>query len=227
MSLDNSAFQQLRAMIVTGKLAPGTWVIEADLAARLGYSRTPIRAALQLLQQEGYVVGAANTGSKSRMLVAPLTKEDACELYSIIGQLEGLAARSTAQLPLPARQAAVRLLTGFNNGLSELARARRSDPPRIFELDLNFHRTVVEASAGPRLREIHKTVQPQAERYWRLYAGAIVDDLDKSTAEHSEIIAAISAGDAVKAELGIQKNWQNGVDRLAQVIDTLGERGNW
>jgi DNA-binding GntR family transcriptional regulator len=227
MSLGTSAYQQLRDMIVNGKLAPGTWVIEADLAGRLGYSRTPIRGALQLLQQEGYVVGSSNGGAKSRMLVAPLTKEDARELYSIIGHLEGLSARLTAQLPLAQRQEAIQRLKGFNTGLAELAKAHRSDAQRIFELDLDFHRTVVEASAGPRLREIHKTVQPQAERYWRLYAGAILEDLSKSVAEHAEIIAAILAGDADKAELGIQRNWQNGADRLAQVIDMLGERGSW
>ncbi|HEY1949555.1 MAG TPA: GntR family transcriptional regulator [Bryobacteraceae bacterium] len=227
MSLGTSAYQQLRDMIVNGKLAPGTWVIEADLAARLGYSRTPIRGALQLLQQEGYVVGSSNGSSKSRMLVAPLTKEDARELYSIIGHLEGLSARLTAQLPLAQRQETIQRLKGFNAGLAELAKAHHSDAQRIFELDLDFHRTVVEASAGPRLREIHRTVQPQAERYWRLYAGAILEDLSKSVAEHAEIIAAILAGDADKAELGIQRNWQNGADRLAQVIDMLGERGSW
>ncbi|HMF76825.1 MAG TPA: GntR family transcriptional regulator [Bryobacteraceae bacterium] len=226
MSLGTSAYQQLRDMIVNGKLAPGTWVIEADLAARLGYSRTPIRGALQLLQQEGYVIGAPNSGSKSRMLVAPLTKEDARELYSIIGHLEGLSARLTAQLPLAKRRETIALLKTFNKGLMELAKVGHSDAQRIFELDLNFHRTVVEASAGPRLLEIHRTVQPQAERYWRLYAGAILEELDKSTAEHEEIIAAISAGDADQAELAIRRNWQNGVDRLSQLIDTLGERGS-
>jgi DNA-binding GntR family transcriptional regulator len=214
-------------LIVHGKLAPGTWVIEADLASRLGYSRTPIRGALQLLQQEGYIVGSPKGISKSRMLVAPLTKEDARELYSIVGHLEGLSARLTAQLPLEKRQEVTERLTSFNEGLAGLARARHSDAQRIFELDLNFHRTVVEASAGPRLLEIHRTVQPQAERYWRLYAGAIVDDLSESVAEHAAIIAAILDGDADKAELGIQRNWQNGADRLAEVINIAGERGSW
>src|SRR5947209_19072177 len=96
------AFQQLRQMIVTGRLAPGTWIIEADLAARLGFSRTPVRGALHWLQREGYVL-ASGSGTKSRLIVAPLTKEDAKELYSIIGHIEGLGARLTAQLPAARR----------------------------------------------------------------------------------------------------------------------------
>ncbi len=213
-------------MIVSGRLSPGTWIIEAELAARLQLSRTPIRGALHWLQREGYVIAASN-GSKSRMLVAPLTKEDARELYSIIGHVEGLAARLTAELPSEKREKIIERLKECNSGLADLVRAHHSDANRIFELDLNFHRTVVEASAGPRLLELHKTIQPQAERYWRLYAAAILDELDKSIAEHETIIAAISEGDAEGAESGIQMNWQNGVERLAKVIDSLGERGSW
>jgi DNA-binding GntR family transcriptional regulator len=220
------AFQQLREMIISGRLAPGTWIIEADVADRLGLSRTPVRGALQWLQREGYVVVSSN-GAKSRTLVAPLTKEDARELYSIIGHIEGLGARLTAQLPFANRMRVIKQVQQYNSGLAELAKAHRSEANTIFELDMNFHRTIVEASAGPRLLQLHRTTQPQAERYWRLYASAILDELDKSIAEHNKIIAAIEEGDADAAEAGIQLNWQNGVERLSKVIDSLGERGSW
>ena len=220
------AFQELREMIVYGKLLPGTWLIEAELAERLGFSRTPIRGALHWLQRERYVLASGN-GSKSRMIVAPLTKEDARELYSIIGHLEGLGARLTAQLPLAARANVLSRISEYNAGLAELDKKHRSEANRIFELDINFHRTIVEASAGPRLLELHKTIQPQAERYWRLYASAILDELDKSVAEHERIIKAISEGDADAAEAGIQLNWAKGVERLSKVIDSIGERGSW
>jgi len=213
-------------MIVYGKLLPGTWLIEAELAERLGFSRTPIRGALHWLQRERYVLASGN-GSKIRMIVAPLTKEDARELYSIIGHLEGLGARSTAQLPLTARTDVLSRIQEYNAGLAELGQKHRSEANRIFELDMNFHRTIVEASAGPRLLELHKTIQPQAERYWRLYASAILDELDKSVAEHQRIIKAISEGDADSAEAGIQINWAHGVERLSRVIDNIGERGSW
>jgi DNA-binding GntR family transcriptional regulator len=220
------AFQQLRHMIVSGRLAPGSWMIEAELAARLGFSRTPIRGALHWLEREGYV-NAAGSGSKSRMLVSPLTQDDAQELYSIIAHLEGLGARLAAQLPAEKREALVGTLRKFNDGLLELARTRHSDANRIFELDLNFHRTIMEAGAGPRLLDFHNTVQPQAERYWRLYAGAIVDELDQSIKEHAEIMDGVLKGDPDRAELCIQANWEHGVKRLSRLIADLGERGSW
>jgi DNA-binding GntR family transcriptional regulator len=220
------AYQRLRDLIIGGQLAPGSWLIEADLSDHLGLSRTPVRAALQTLQKEGYV-RSSHSGARSRLTISPLTHEDAQELYLIVGRLEGLAARLTARLPNERRAAAVRSLSEFDRGLLKQARQKRSDPERIFALDLSFHRTVVEASAGPRLLELHRTVQPQAERYWRLYAGAIVNELNQSVEEHTAIVEAIEAGDSDAAELGIQRNWSNGAKRLAKVIRALGERGNW
>src|ERR1035437_6534840 len=93
----NTAFRQVRKLIVHGKLAPGTWIVEGDLCEHLNMSRTPVRGALYLLQREGYVIEHRNS-SKARMIVAPLTKEDANELYPIIGRIEGLAGRRAAAL---------------------------------------------------------------------------------------------------------------------------------
>jgi DNA-binding GntR family transcriptional regulator len=220
-------FQQIREMIVRGRLAPGSRIVEAELAERLGVSRTPVRGALHLLYKEGYIVSAPVGSRKTRLAVAALTKEDARELYSIVGHLEGLAAAVTARMESAARTAVVGRLKELNQELSELAKARRSDPNRIFELDINFHETIVEGGAGPRLRALHGSIKPQTERYWRLYASAIVDQLGISVDEHLLIVQAISAGDAAAAERALQMNWENGAERLCRVIDTLGERGSW
>jgi DNA-binding GntR family transcriptional regulator len=221
-----TVFHEIRELIVRGRLSPGTWIIEIELAGRLGFSRTPVRGALQLLQREGYVIATGN-GAKSRMMVAPLTQEDAQELYEIIGHIEGLGARLTARLAPPKRDALIRKLREINASIAELAKARRMEPDRIFDLDMSFHSEIMKASAGPRLMDLHKSAQPQAERYWRLYASAILDELQTSVEEHDRIIQAILDGDADAAEKGIQLNWENGAARLADVIRTVGERGSW
>ena len=98
-----TAFREIRELIVRGRLSPGTWILEAELAERLNMSRTPVRGAIHWLQREGYILEHRNL-KKSRMIVAPLTKEDADELYLIIGRLEGIAGRGIAGLPLPERK---------------------------------------------------------------------------------------------------------------------------
>jgi DNA-binding GntR family transcriptional regulator len=226
-NISENTFHRLRDLIVHGKLAPGSRVIEADLADRLGVSRTPIRAARHRLQQEGYIVAISSAGNKERLSVAPLTKEDARELYKIVGHLEGSAAGLCCRLDQKVRNGLVSELRRYNKELQECAEAKRAEPNRVFDLDINFHQTIVDAGAGPRLRAIHAGVKPQTERYWRLYASAIIDQLDISIHEHLSIINSIERGDAPAAEKAIQLNWENGAERLCQVIENLGERGSW
>jgi len=220
-------FDQLREMIVHGRLAPGSRIVEADLTEKLGVSRTPVRAALHLLQKEGYVVATAAGSRKARLSIAPLTKEDARELYAIVGLLEGLAARSTARLEPTQRAAVVAKLKELNGELRELYERGRGDAHKIFELDRSFHQTVVQASAGSRLLALQTSIRSQAERYWRLYASAILDQLGLSVSEHARIIEGIEGGDDKAADRAVQANWENGAERLARVIDTMGERGSW
>jgi DNA-binding GntR family transcriptional regulator len=221
-----TAFNLVRELIVHGRLAPGTWIVEADLTERLGMSRTPIRGALHRLQHEGYVVEQRGR-TKSRMIVAPLTKEDARELYAIVGRLEGLAGRQLAALPKDKRLDTVRRIKQINSRLQVVAEARKAGKESVFDLDTEFHQIIVQASAGPRLLKLHNGIKPQTERYWRLHASNIVEDLGQSVEEHQEIIAAIHDGEAARAERALIANWVNGSERVAKLIDLYGESGNW
>jgi DNA-binding GntR family transcriptional regulator len=189
-------------------------------------SRTPVRGAIQWLQREGYVLEHRNI-SKSRMIVAPLTKEDANELYLIIGSLEGIAGRGVAHLPQAQRKQIGGQLRTLNGRLDEIARGQSNHPGEIFEIDRDFHRVIVKYGAGPRLTTLHSGVEPQTERYWRLYASSIIKDLHISVEEHKEIIRSVEASDADAVEVALKQNWLKGAERLGHVIDIFGERGSW
>jgi DNA-binding GntR family transcriptional regulator len=220
----SQAYRQLRELIIWGRLAPGTRIIETDVAARLGVSRTPVRSALQRLQQEGYIV-ASGAGQQSRLAVAPLTREDARELFAIVAEVEALGAQWAAEKTERARTA--RLLREINGELARTTGETRPDHQRIFDLDQGFHRAYVEAGGGPRLLALHDAVKPQSERYVRLYISALVDEIGTSVAEHAAIIDAIEAGDPDAAKRAVQVNWRNASERLGEVIEKLGERGIW
>ncbi len=220
------AFQQIRKLIVHGKMSPGTWIVEADLAQRLDMSRTPVRAAMHWLQREGYVLEHRSV-RKSRMIVAPLTKEDANELYMIIGRIEGIAGRGAARMPEDQRKKLAEQLDDINENLLAIADGRGGHSGQIFDLDRNFHRSIVNIGAGSRLLALHGAVEPQAERYWRLYASSIIKDLHTSVNEHRNIIRGLLAGDPEEVEKSLQANWLQGAERLGHVIDIFGERGSW
>ena len=213
-------------MIVWGRVAPGSRVVEAEIADRLGVSRTPIRSAIHRLQQEGYVT-ALERAKERRLIVAPLTQGDALELFDIVGQLEGLAARGAAALAQEQRTTLVQRLRVLNSDLGVAASQRRPDPMGIFDLDMAFHRAYVEAGSGARLLALHDATKPQAERYVRIYITSLIDEIATSVAEHDVIVRAIDAGDPPGAKRAVEANWHNAAGRLSRVIESLGERGCW
>jgi DNA-binding GntR family transcriptional regulator len=225
-SRPEQVYARLRDLIVQGQLAPGSRIVETDVAARLGVSRTPVREALQRLQQEGYVLGSEHT-QQSRLAVAPLTRADVHELLTIVGAIEGLAARGAAQQDPSARRQLSRELNAANADFNRAARAAPIDHGRLYDADQRFHRLIVQSGAGPRLLALHDAVKPQAERYIRMYISLLVGDIRTSVDEHGDIVAAIESGTPDAAERSVETNWRHAAERLSRVIEVAGERGSW
>jgi DNA-binding GntR family transcriptional regulator len=219
------AYHDLRSVIVWGQLPPGTRISERVIGERLGLSRTPVRSALHRLEQEGFVA-SAGTGRERRLIVAPLTRDDGEEVYRIVGHLEGLAARMAAALPAARRKAIATRLRALNRELARESR-KREDAARVFDLDLEFHRTYVEGVVGPRLLTLHRAIKPQSERYSRLYVTVLLDELSASVKEHEAIASSIAKGDPDGAQRAAETNWHNAARRLARIIAQHGERGSW
>jgi DNA-binding GntR family transcriptional regulator len=221
----NRLYDSLRGMIVRGQLAPGTRIVETEVAKRFGVSRTPVRAAFQRLERERYVT--ASPTQQARMTVAPLTREDVHELLQIVGELEGLAARGAADLPIGQREKIATDLETINSDFRRAASARGAQPGKLYELDEKFHRRYVEAGAGPRLQSLHDAVKPQAERYIRMYIALLLDTVPTAGTEHEAIVEAIRTGNAAAAQHAAQNNWRHASDRLERAIEVMGEQGIW
>jgi DNA-binding GntR family transcriptional regulator len=91
-SLTEELVERLRDEIIEGTLRAGERVPEADICARYGVSRTPLRESLKVLAAEGLVTLALNRGAT----VARISASDIEELFPIIGALEALAGRQAA-----------------------------------------------------------------------------------------------------------------------------------
>jgi DNA-binding GntR family transcriptional regulator len=219
------AYRVLRELIVRGRMAPGSRIIESEVATRLRLSRTPVRSALQRLQQEGYVM-ANSPGRQVRLTVAPLTYQDAREVFGLVGEIEGLGARWAAELERSRRLELVSELTQLNDRLRAAAEREPMYPDEVFDLHTQFHWHYLAALDAPRLLAIHRSIKPQAERYRRLYS-ALEHESSVSAEEHVIIIRRIEDGDAEGAQTAVQVNWRNAVERLARAIERFGERGSW
>ena len=84
---------QLREMILSGELSAGARIAELSLVERLGVSRTPIRAALMRLEQEGLLQALPHGG----FAVRTFSEREVAEAIELRGMVEGLAARLAAE----------------------------------------------------------------------------------------------------------------------------------
>lgn len=209
-----SPYDRLRGLIVTGRLAPGTRLIETELARRLNVSRTPIREAVQRLGHEG-LAQAVGAGAKTQMAVAPVTQPDLMDLFAIIGALEGVAGRGVGTLTRAARAALAADLAGRNADFAAECKARPRNFTRFFAAHDAFHTRFVERCASGRLRDLIEAVRPQVKRYELIYAHAVGPDFGESLREHRAIVAAVRAGNADAAERAMRRNWSNSARRLA------------
>jgi DNA-binding GntR family transcriptional regulator len=138
-----------------------------------------------------------------------------------------LGARRAAGLPPESRRSLVQELRELNAAFQRAGRATPVDHGQLFDADERFHRRVVVAGEGPRLVALHDAVKPQAERYIRMYISMLTGDIRSSVLEHDAIINAIDDGRTDGAQGAVETNWLHAAERLARVIEVVGERGSW
>ena len=126
-----AAFLGLRGLIVDGTLAPGARVSEPLIVERFGVSRTPARAALAQLAEEGLLAKREKSGYE----VKSYTEKDVFQAIEIRGILEGMAARLAADRDVPA------------------ATLQKMDSV-VLELDDVFHRPVISLDLPLSLRMV-------------------------------------------------------------------------
>ena len=219
-------YGRLRAMIVSGRIAPGTRLVEIELAERLSVSRTPVREAIRRLAHEG-LAQVMRVGAKTQMAVAPATAADLIDLFWIIGALEGVAGRGVARVTPPERRSLAAELSELNETFASHSRACSRQPDAFFESHDAFHTRFVERCASARLRSLIAGVRPQVKRYELLYADAVGADFSSSLREHRAIIAAIRTGTVDQVEHAIRRNWSNSAARLSagltSVLPSIGD----
>jgi GntR family transcriptional regulator, rspAB operon transcriptional repressor len=221
-----NVYEQLRGLIVRGRLLPGARLTEIDVARELRVSRTPAREALRRLRQEGLLVATgAEDGGKVRLAVAPMTAFEARELYRAAGAIEGVIARNVEVTPPEAREELARKLRLVEDAFEQEAIQPAPDWDALFDRHGAFHRTMIDALAGARLRNVALALKPHLDRYEYFYAPLLGPDFAVTFDEHTAIIRALASGTADEAEQAVRQNWFLGAERLVAGIARVGEAG--
>lgn len=203
-SLEEQVFISLEEEILTGKLKKGDTLAEIALSKRLGVSRTPLRAALHRLAEEGLIEIAPNRGA----VVIGVGKEELVDIYKIRMRLEGLASREAAMRISDTDKKKLR----DSVELSEFYIGKQ-DTEHLKELDSEFHNIIYKASGNrllcKTLSELHRNI-----KVYRKLSLTVPERLEKSVKEHREILNAIEAGDGDTADELTRRHIEAALDNL-------------
>ncbi|MDP9396570.1 MAG: GntR family transcriptional regulator [Actinomycetota bacterium] len=213
-SLRGAVLDELRQLIVSGELEPGSRLVEESIAVRLDVSRNPVREALQTLAAEGFVDMLPRRGA----LVSRLSPEQAEELFDVRLALESLAARLAAR---NADEAAVSALTDVLEQAQDATAHRQLD--RLAELNTRFHQLVVTAGANSYLEML---VAPMAQRVQRVFRRSAHSRATDSWDEHARMLAAITVGDEQAASVLAAAHVSAARESYRQLVAAEGSSGH-
>jgi len=182
------AYLLVRERILSGEYPPALRLTEQEIADASGVSRTPVREALQRLQNEGLVRVAANQGA----VVVDWSDDDASDVFELRALLEPYgAARAATRIGSDGIE---RLRILAESQYEESRRRRPGFTDRIRALNSQFHRTLHEYAESPRLSMLIPMLI-EAPLVLRTFTKYDDTELLRSAAHHLEIVAALEAGD--------------------------------
>lgn len=182
-----SAYLQLSEEIINGELPPGTALVEAQLANRLGVSRTPIREALSRLEQEGFV-----ERHDRGLRVRTRSIEEIMEIYEIRVELEAIAARAAAR-----KRSDLDLML-IEKAHRNMCEATASGTGEMVEVNRAFHTALWRAGGNKTLADLLARLNIQLQRY---HSTTLSEPgrWDEANREHGELVDAIREQDADRA----------------------------
>lgn len=213
-TLHEQTYQALRESILSGELAPGDRLIEAQLAEQLQVSRTPIREAIRQLQREELVT-ADDVGW---LRVATVSASEARHLYDCRIALETLAVTEACS------KATALHLQQLQDLISQAERLAEQDPSssdramQPLEIDYLFHRTLAQSSGNTYLVSLLDQVFGKMALL-RVHTTYHNPDVLEIRTEHKLIYEAIAHRNCEAAVQAIQSHLIASKTRVVQELD--------
>ncbi len=181
------AYAQIKAMILSGTLAPGAPLREEQLAEVCGVSRTPVREAMRRLEAELFV----RKTETQRSFVVDASPDDIADAFELRAMLESHAARRAAERMGPGDLAALR---DHNAAIRRAVELFSPDIPAFLEHNRHFHAIILRAAQSDRLSAMLGQIveQPVVLRTALHYDR---DSLRRAHREHDELLAAFERRD--------------------------------
>jgi len=203
-------YEELKREILIGEIAPGTRMMEIELADEMGVSRTPVREAIRKLEKEGLVTIEPRKGAYA----SDVSIKDMVDVLEVREDLEAMAAAMAARKVSDEEKKVLIEAT-----LEYQAAVESGKTEDIIRCDEKFHQLIVNCSGNKTLIQLFSQVQELALRFRYLY----YDDFSRyknMPMEHREIEEAILSGNFEEARVAAGEH----VKKLKQFVIDEGEK---
>ena len=208
LPLRDVVFNTLREAILKGDLKPGERLMELQLASKLGVSRTPIREAIRMLEQEGLAVTTPRKGAE----VAKMTLKDMEDVLEIRDALDELAVRIACQKISDEQLKQLEDMKELFEKSTQTGNVKK-----IAEADVTFHDVIYEATGNPKLVTLLNNLREQVYRY-RVEYIKFPKNYPTLIAEHEAILESLKNRDVKNAVEAMHVHVANQAEAVKTVI---------
>ncbi len=211
-TLADIASHRLAQSIVTGELAQGQKLNEAELAESYGMGRGPLREALRHLEGMRLVTRVPNAGAR----VVVLDRKTLSDLYAVREALEGMACR------IAATQMTDDEIDQLRKLLDSHEKQIRKQGGKVYsqkEGDLDFHYQIARGSRNQMLMDLLGSEQYQLLRMCRYRTSRNAERTGPALQQHRQIVAALAQRDGELAEMLMRRHIQGAWHSISEMID--------
>ena len=214
LPLRDVVFKTLRDAILRGNLKPGERLMEMHLAEELGVSRTPIREAIRMLEQEGLAITIPRKGAQ----VAGMTEKDLYDVLEIRDALDELAVSKACE------KVNKKSLSKLAEAMRDFEKSVASGNVRaIVSSDERFHDVIYAMTDNPKLVNIVSNLREQMYRYRYEY---VKDNADyrQLVSEHTCIVDGLRRQDKEYVKSVMHTHLENQVAGVRKVIEEQNKK---
>jgi len=202
--LNEIIFEELKNLIVTGKMLPGMRIMEKEIARETGVSRTPIREAIKKLETSGLVI----INPRKAACVAKISTRKMLEVLEVDQNMEGLAATLAGQR---IRQIEKQKLQEMSD-LFEAALGAQ-DVDEMVRCDAKFHQIIIEAAGNKTLTMMFGQIEELILKFRYVYYNEEKWS-EKILDEHRLIYLSIINGDLTLAKKAAEEHVEKFKDSI-------------
>ncbi len=200
-------YKDLKKQILSGRLLPGSRLIEYALAKQLQVSRPLLREVIKQLELEGLVKIIPYRGAE----VTRFSLEDIEEIYEIQATLEGLAAS------LAVKKINQRDLQKLRKLQAQLQLSLAKPPEEWQKINVDFHQFFINRCGNERLQNLIKNQRDYFARYWRIIL-TIPGQRERNTADHEKILRAAEKKDPLQIRWAMEEHIRQAAQNLKQFL---------